>query len=651
MSSEKCMGVDLESGAPGQKGARYALVVVDGEGKIVYKAEEASLAKLIRVAWEHLPAKIGFDNVYELAEDERGLVRVLSLFPPSSVVIQVTLLEGQFLDVREVARRAGVLEEGSKLSPAKTAYVCALLACKGYGTIVRSVEEKTVVQVSKLRSPSPGGWSQQRYQRRVRAVIQGVASSIREALDRAGVDYDYFYRESKGGLESATFTVYAPREVVKSIVKEERGQDYVVKVRPVYRSRLFLTQRRPERALIVGVDAGTTTGLAILDVEGNLLLASSSKGLDRGTIIDLVLSHGKPIIVATDVAEAPETVRKLASQLGANLFLPPADLGVAEKKELVERFLGEPAEDTHQRDALAAALKAYASIRSKLEQIERKLDDLSFEISREEIKRWVIEGLTVAEALERAIERALEERKEVRKVVSAPQRSADLSSYAIEIERLKAQKEALERRVRELEGALEQQERRLREAWRAARAELLRDSEMAKMELRLRELERALESAKAEGARAAERSRQLMKLMLSMAKGELIPARRLPSLTASNVRRSERQMGELRPGEIIVVEDPGTFEREAIALVREASAVLLSHLDSPLANALRNSRIPVLEKAKYVKVVLEEADLALLHPSVLEDAAAERERMEKRSSLDLERLVEEYRGRRQNIKP
>ncbi|MCS7107710.1 MAG: DUF460 domain-containing protein [Acidilobaceae archaeon] len=646
MSSEKCMGVDLESGAPGQRGARFSLVVVNGEGKIVYKVEGASLAKLIRVAWEHLPAKVGFDNVYELAEDERGLVRALSLFPPTSVVVQVTLLEGQFLDVREVARRAGILEEGSKLSPSKTAYVCALLACKGYGTVVRSVEEKTVVQVSKLRSPSPGGWSQQRYQRRVRALIQGVANSIREALDKAGVDYDYFYRESKGGLESATFTVYAPREVVEGIVREERGQDYVVRVRPVYRSRLFLTPRRPERALIVGVDAGTTTGLAILDIEGNLLYASSSKGLDRGTIIDLVLSHGKPIMVATDVAEAPETVRKLAAQLGANLFVPPSDLSVAEKKELVDRFLGEPAEDTHQRDALAAALKAYASVRSKLEQIERKLEDLSFEISREEVKRWVIEGLTVAEALERAIERALEERREVRRVVSPPPRSADISSYALEVERLRAQKEALERRVRELEAALEQQERKLREAWRAARAELLRDAEIAKMEQRLRELERALEGARAENLRAAERSRQLVELLLSLARGDLVPARRLPSLTVSNVRRSERQLGKVRAGEAIVVEDPGTFEREAIALVREASAVLLSHLDSPLANALRSSRVPVLEKGKYLKAVLEETELALLSPSALEDAAAERERMERKSSLDLERIVEEYRSRR-----
>ncbi|MCX8196027.1 MAG: DUF460 domain-containing protein [Acidilobaceae archaeon] len=643
MSSEKCMGADLEQGAPGRKDARYAVAFVDPEGKLLYKAEGVGLAKLIRLAWEHLPSRVGFDNVYELAQEEKALLRVLSLLPPKSSIVQVTLLDGQFLDLREVARRAGVLEEGSKLSPAKTAYICALLACRGYGTVVRSVEERTVVQVSKLRSPSPGGWSQQRYQRRVRAVIQGAASSIKEALDKAGVDYDYFYRESKGGLESATFTVYAPRELVEAVVKEHRGQDYVVKVRPVYRSKLFLSQRRPERALIVGVDAGTTTGLAVLDVEGNLLYSSSSKGMDRGSIIDLVLSYGKPIIVATDVAEPPETVRKLAAQLGATLYLPPEDLSVAEKKELVERLLGEPAEDAHQRDALAAALKAFGSVRSKLEQIERKLDDLSFEISREEVKRWVIEGLTVAEALERAIEKALEEDKEVRRAEGRKAQQPDLSSYAMELEVLRAQKEALEGRVRELERAIEGYERRLREAWRAARAELLRDSEIARLEGRLGELEKALEEAKREGAALQERLRGMRDLLLALWRGDLLLARRLSSLTTANLRRSERALGGLRAGEVIVVDDPGAFEREAVAMVKGAAAVLLPHLDSPLANALRGALVPVLERAKYVKLELDE-EVALLDPSVLKDAGAERERLERgRRPLDLERIVEEYR--------
>ncbi|MDT7866724.1 MAG: DUF460 domain-containing protein, partial [Desulfurococcales archaeon] len=649
-SEDLCMGVDIESGSPEGGNARYSLVVIKCGGPLIYKAESSSLARLVRVAWDYRPRRLGVDNVYELGGDERRLSRVLSLLPPDLEVFQVTLVDGVFLDVREVAVRAGIVEDFSKMNPLRTSYVVAMLACMGYGTSVRSVEEKTVVQVSKLRSHSSGGWSQQRYQRRVRAAIHSIATSIKEALDRAGLDYDYYYKESRGGLESAVFTVYAPRDVVKGVVEEVRGPDYVVKVKPVYRSKLLVAtggRGLQSRPLIVGVDPGVTTGVALVDLDGRILHVTSIRAADRGSVVELISRYGKPVIVAVDVSEVPDSVRKLATQLGANIYTPPHDLTSIEKRDLIERFAGEvKLRDSHERDALAAAYRAYLSLREKLEDVEEKLRDMGAEIEREEVKRWVLEGLSLAEALERALEKAIEDvefregrvRREERRV-----QQVDVTEYLVEIERLRAQRESLEARVRELEESLRDYERRLRDAQSTIRVEIARDAEIAKLKSRVEALEREVDRLRAEKERLEEEVVRIAKTITAVSTGELVLARRIPILTVRNLRREE----EFRGGDIVIVDNPNTFENEAVAeLARmKVKAVLLQNLDSPLANILREKLIPALDARKYR--VEEIHGIVLVESKVLGDAEVERERLKAlRKPPDIERIVEEYRRER-----
>jgi len=646
-----CMGVDIESGSPEGGNARYSLVVIKCGGPLVYKAESSSLARLIRVAWDYRPRRLGVDNVYELGGDERRLSKVLSLLPPDLEVFQVTLVDGVFLDVREVARRAGIVEDFSKMNPLRTSFVTAMLACMGYGTSVRSVEEKTVVYVSKLRSHSSGGWSQQRYQRRVRAAIYNVATSIKEALDRMGLDYDYYYKESRGGLESAIFTVYAPRDVVRSLVKEVRGPDYIVKVKPVYRSRLLMAMRGESfqsKPLIVGVDPGVTTGVALVDLEGRILHVTSIRAVDRGSIVELISRYGKPVVVSVDVSEVPESVRKLATQLGASIYTPPHDLSVVEKRDLVERFAGEvKLRDSHERDALAAAYRAYLSLREKLESVEEKLRDMGAEVDREEVKRWVLEGLSLAEALERALEKAIEDvgskrgeaRREGRRV-----QQVDVTEYIVEIERLKAQRDSLEARVRELEESLKDYERRLRDMHSSIKVEIARDAEIARLKSRVEVLEREVDRLRVEKEKLEEELARVAKTITLVSSGELIVARRISILTVRNLRRDEG----VKTWDVVVVDNANMFEIEAVGELAKmgVKAVLLQDVSSPLANALRERLIPALD-VKHYKVD-EINGVVLVQSKVLEDAIAERERLKaSRKPPDIERIIEEYRrGRR-----
>ena len=52
---------------------------------------------------------------------------------------------------------------------------------------------------------------------------------------------------------------------------------------------------------IVGIDPGTTVGIAILSLDGELLLSESIRGISHDEVVRMIAEYGKPAIVATDV--------------------------------------------------------------------------------------------------------------------------------------------------------------------------------------------------------------------------------------------------------------------------------------------------------------------------------------------------------------
>jgi len=269
------MGVDINPGSSPSSTARptYTLVIIDEEGRVVYKNTESTLSRIIRLAWENRVSTIAVDNIFELGAAERDIARIISLLPSHTKLVQVTLVNGRLYTIRELAEKAGIRVGHGKLSPGKTAYIAALLSSRGIGTPVGIVGLRTRIIVSRRRSPRSGGWSQARYRRRINSVIQSVARSIKELLEREGLEYDETYRSSSGGLESAVFTVYSDVETVSRIVKPYRGRDYQIRLKPVYKAHLTIGVRGAvaDKPLIVGIDPGTSTGIAILDIDGNLL--------------------------------------------------------------------------------------------------------------------------------------------------------------------------------------------------------------------------------------------------------------------------------------------------------------------------------------------------------------------------------------------
>ncbi|MDP8003722.1 MAG: hypothetical protein RAK17_06020, partial [Caldisphaera sp.] len=116
--SEFFMGIDIESGSPlSANGQKFAVILINKENKIINKLNGVSLPSLIRLTWEWRPKYIAIDNVFELAPDEKSLSKILSLIPPQSKVVQVTIDNGKFIDIKEMAKELSLDIEQSKLTP------------------------------------------------------------------------------------------------------------------------------------------------------------------------------------------------------------------------------------------------------------------------------------------------------------------------------------------------------------------------------------------------------------------------------------------------------------------------------------------------------------------------------------------------------
>jgi len=143
--------------------------------------------------------------------------------------------------------------------------------------------------------------------------------------------------------------------------------------------------------LIVGIDPGTSVGLALLDIDGAVVNVKSARNLPIEDIITEIAAAGKAAVIATDKAISPPVVTKLSSILGARLFTPDYDLPVEKKRELAERW---PTQNDHERDSLAAAVYAYYNFQNKIRRIERQvLDEL------EKTKARVLKGEKVSDIL------------------------------------------------------------------------------------------------------------------------------------------------------------------------------------------------------------------------------------------------------------
>ncbi len=162
--------------------------------------------------------------------------------------------------------------------------------------------------------------------------------------------------------------------------------------------------------LIVGIDPGITVGLAILDMNGNLLAVLSKRGMSRDEIVNFITKIGQPLIVASDVNPLPKTVEKIAKTLHAKPYFPDEPLHVKEKEELVKDFSG-IVKGGHEVDALAASIKAWKSYRSFFLKTKGDLEKMGLSEFFEDVIVKLIRG--EADNIEDAANEVLNQKRRI----------------------------------------------------------------------------------------------------------------------------------------------------------------------------------------------------------------------------------------------
>ena len=141
--------------------------------------------------------------------------------------------------------------------------------------------------------------------------------------------------------------------------------------------------------LVVGIDPGTTIGIAVFDLDGNLLTTHSCKNFSLADVSSLISNHGRPVIIAGDVP-APRYVERLARVFSAKLITPNRRLSKKQKNQMIRGFFsrfrrsGMPKKgiSNHEKDAIVSALYAFKRISPLLSKINKKLSRIKMRKQR-----------------------------------------------------------------------------------------------------------------------------------------------------------------------------------------------------------------------------------------------------------------------------
>lgn len=409
MVSKTVLGVDIlpMSSSSSKAKPKYAAVVFENE-KILFKIDEISLRKLDKIITHYKPNILAIDNIWELAPSQEPLQNFLKEYPWMKLV-QVTGSPTHGLQpVYKLAKHCGIHLRRHP-SPIETAEICARLVQVGIGSEVALYENETQIRLARTRRIGPGGWSQNRYRRHSHAVILQATRDLQTQLDEQGIEYDLSVRKADYGLDQSLFTVYSSMNEVLSTIRPYSGATIRIKITPIKKKELEfipLTSKEPEspplKSLIVGIDPGTTTGIAILDLNGNILALKSAKEFSRREIIKYISKYGSAVTIASDVTPTPKFVERIASTFNSLIFYPRMSMKVSEKQDLVSTYQSKfdrKITDAHIRDSLACALKAYLSYKELFKRIEQRVLELNINVPLEKIKVLVMRGYSIYDAI------------------------------------------------------------------------------------------------------------------------------------------------------------------------------------------------------------------------------------------------------------
>ncbi|AEA46535.1 DUF460 domain-containing protein [Archaeoglobus veneficus] len=616
-------GIDIVKGSVHGRGRpKYALFIVN-EGE---KEKIVSKAKLFRLIRQYKPSIVSVDNISELFSSKEELIKFLKEIPPTTKLVQVA---GKH-SLPYLAKRYGLRMDIR--NPMDEAKACALLAGFGVGEEVSVFVDKTLIVVSRNRSLGKGGWRQNKYRRRIHDEVRRVYNEIKSKLDELGFEYVEDRKKGYGGISRGVLLVNAPKEAVP--INSFKTRDVQVRVEAVEKERIeFIPLKQTKAYTIVGVDPGTTTAIAVLDLSGNLLGVSSRKEWSSSEVVDYILSFGKPVVIATDKSSPPDFVSKLRASFNAVLYTPKEDMSVDKKKTLASKY---KVLNDHERDALAAAMEAYNSYKNKLLNIEKRIPS-GYDVDA--IKAGIIKGLTLRELLGKKKEVKVKEEKPPKEQREDSEKRENLIRELEEENRiLKEEVEKLREEIERLRARIVSISREEHERIRKDNYIRSLEAEIAELRAEIKERDRIIEDLK----ERVEQLRSMKLLEFSGWKGVKV----LTKFTREEIEKLEREIG-IEKGDVIYIHNPGGGGRAQAEYLcsRGVKAIIASNVSHTAMAVFEEMEVPVIGVDEVdIKV---SDNVAVLKTDRFEEIYRKKvEEMNRKKLERVEQLIFEYKQRR-----
>lgn len=357
---------------------------------------------------------------------------------------------------------------------------------------------------------------------------------------------------------------------------------------------------------IVGIDPGTTSGLAVLDLNENVEKLESGKNFSPQELINSIIETGNPILIATDKGKLPSGVEEISSNFNAKTFIPEEDLSLGKKKELTK---GYSFDNPHERDALACALYAHNNYQNMFRNIEARTEELNLPDLAPQIKELVVteEAENISEAIELLLGESEEEKAQEKappeEKLSKEDLKEKIDSYRRNIlkerkdkEKLQKHAEKLEEKIKKLESEKEQLEKVKNKLEEGRRDVIIREEEIEDRERKLQSKENEIRKLRREKEEKQERTRTL-ETFEELRKEGKIPLRTVENLREEDLRRSDRELS--LKNSIVLVENYQT-EPEGVLDLLEGLEVkaLVGNFSKDFEDRLVSKGIWALAKEK-----------------------------------------------------
>ncbi len=651
MQDKVIFGIDIAKGSLRAKEKPGYAVVILKEGE-VFHHRMVSIHKFLSLAWREKPSIIAVDNIFELASDKHDLVSLLQKLPPDTRLVQVT--GGEKLEpLVKLAKEQGISFD--RFDPNAEALACAKLAQAGVGCEVSAFEDKTIIKVSRARSLGRGGWSQNRYRRKVHGHVRQKAREIEDYLNEQsklkGFTFAQNVVERFGGYSKSEFFVDAPRSLLHT--GSGKYGDVQVSVKSIERDALVFKplKARKRDYIIVGIDPGTTTAVAVLTLEGELRMLHSSRTISIPDVIEMVAEEGRPLIIASDVFPTPNAVEKIRRAFNA-VSGSPGDVLTAEDK--IEFATPYGYSNNHERDAIAAAASVYRKNKNKFEQIRKKIphgvdaDEVIAQVVRGKSVDAVISGLAEEKINEPEVEKIPEKtddevlrlREQVRKYEESLE---GMKKYQDELKNELALKDNT---VRKLEELIEKQRTRAYRELKKDKTVKIRNKEIMNLQGKISENKKTIKEL-------SERVHGLKYIRRLEISGRVLPVKIISSFTKDSILKTKEQV-EIKKDDIILLRDAsggGGVTAKMLAELGVRAVIVCNDMSHAAEAELFDLGMPVI-KANEVNIQSDGAfEFAVIDPEEIKNAIEKwnenaRERRIAAKEKWLESLVDEYRSER-----